>query len=54
MSEFKDIKSKCDPKFKSNFKLPPMVDSPMTPSNPQAGYGKNTEILTREELAKML
>lgn len=45
---------KTDSKYKSTYKLPPMVDSPINASNPQAGYGETTTILTREELAKML
>lgn len=42
-----------DPKYKSSYKLPPMVDSPINASNPQAGYGETTTILTRDQLAKM-
>ncbi len=44
----------CDPKFQSQRKLPAMEDSPINASNPQAGYGETTTILTREQLAKEL
>lgn len=45
---------KTDSKYKTTHKLPPMEDSPINASNPQAGYGETTTILTRDQLAKML
>ncbi len=47
----KDIKE--NPKFKSTHKLPAMVDTNITPSNPISGTMTQEYILTREQLAKM-
>lgn len=53
MGDFSEIKSKCDPKYKSSYKLPTMEDSKITASNPIDGDGVTTDILTREQLAKL-